>query len=366
MIGQRADTTGRQVVVHRGAQAFEALRDEWDALAEADAPSPYTTHAWLSAYLAAFGDGDRVVCPAIHAADGALLAAACLLTDGLGGLVAATNDHSGDWGTVAADDAARRELWSALAGRHSRWLVLSHLVTSGPCLPVARAALSAEGYRIVPALGNRSPYLVLPATFDELLMTGSRNLRSQVARRGRQLEREGRLELRTETGGDRLDRDLAAFFEVEASGWKARRGTAIRDSGATEDVYRRFAHNAAARGWLRLHLLELDGRLVAGDLGCAIGGIGFLVKTGFDEDLARLSPGLVLRARVLAASIDEGLRGYDFLGPDDAYKLRWTSTVRPRVTLRAFRGPAAVPATVWWRGMRPALKRASARVRRGS
>jgi CelD/BcsL family acetyltransferase involved in cellulose biosynthesis len=123
-------------------------------------------------------------------------------------------------------------------------------------------------------------------------------------------------------------------------------------------LYRRFAHDAARAGILRVHLLELDGRLVAGDLGCAIGDTAFLVKTGYDEALGRLSPGLVLRAEVLRASVREGLRAYDFLGPDDDYKLRWTEIVRPRVTVRAFRGAAAPGASAYHRTIRPALKKA--------
>jgi hypothetical protein len=69
----------------------------------------------------------------------------------------------------------------------------------------------------------------------------------------------------------------------------------------------------------------------------------------------------VLRADVLQASIDEGLSGYDFLGPADEYKLRWTPTVRPRVILRAYRGAAALPGLAWRRRIRPALKAARRR-----
>ena len=170
---------------------------------------------------------------------------------------------------------------------------------------------------------------------------------------------------RTTTGGDRLDADLDELFRVEASGWKARGGTAILTEPGAERLYRSFAHAAAARGWLRVHLLEVDGRVVAGDLGCAIGDEAFLIKTGFDEAWSHESPGLVLRGEVLRATIEDGRRGYDFLGPDDDYKLRWTDTVRPRLTLHAYRGAAAVPGAAWHRTLRPALRRARRACRPG-
>jgi CelD/BcsL family acetyltransferase involved in cellulose biosynthesis len=357
------DTTANRVVLHRGAAAFAALRDEWDDLAERQAPSPYTTYAWFRAFLEAFGGLDDVVCPAVHATNGALRAVACLTADRFGGLRSATNDHSGDWDVVAVDDAAREELLRGLAALRPRHLLLEHLVAGRPSAELAPRVLREAGYRLARGPGNRSPYLRLPGSYEELLRSHSANMRSQVARRGRQLERTGELELRTITGGPGLDAALDELFRVEASGWKAREGTAILTAPGAEQAYRAFAHAAAARGWLRVYLLAVGGRVVAGDLGCAINGTGFLIKTGFDEDLGKLSPGLVLRGRVLAASIEEGLEAYDFLGPDDAYKLRWTSVVRPRVTLRAYRGAAVVPGLAWHVRLRPLAKRALAAVR---
>ena len=358
------DPAGERVVLHRGGEAFAALSREWDALAAAHAVSPYATHAWLSAFLDGFGGADRLFCPVLHAADGSLRAAACLVRDRAGSLATLTNVHSGDWDVVAADDAARERIWRAIVDFRPLRLILDGLIASGPSAEIARRVLDDGGYRVMATPGVRSPYLPLPGSYEELLRAGSRNMRGQVARRGRQLEREGTLTFRTVHTGPSLETDLDAFLTLEAAGWKGSSGTAILRAPATEPVYRAFVRTAAERGWLRLHLLELDGRLIAGDLGCAIGDTGFLIKTTFDEELSRLSPGLVLRGRVLEASIAEGLKGYDFLGPDDAYKLRWTGTVRPRVTLRAHRPPLHVPARAWHRRVRPALKTALHEVRR--
>jgi hypothetical protein len=359
------NTAAGRLVVHEGRTAFAALRDPWDELA-ARAPSPYTTHAWLLAFLDGFGLSGRVACPALHDEDGSLRAAACLLRDRLGGYSSATNDHSGDWDIVARDELAREALLKGLTSLGARRLILEHVIGDSPSVPTLRSNLATQHYRVIPTAGNRSPYLELPRSYDELLAGFSKNMRSQVARRGRQLEKEhsGELQLvQVQDGTAEIDWALDRFFEVEASGWKAREGTAILTAPGAEQTYRAFAHALARRGWLRLYLLRVGDRVVAGDLGVAIGTTGFLVKTGFDEELGRLSPGLVLRGKVLEASIEEGLTAYDFLGPDDAYKLRWTSTVRPRVTLRAYRGSAVLPALAWQRHLRPVAKRVRDRLR---
>jgi CelD/BcsL family acetyltransferase involved in cellulose biosynthesis len=191
----------------------------------------------------------------------------------------------------------------------------------------------------------------------------SRNLRSQLGRRRRALEREGSLGFRTAVGGDEeLERDLAAFFRVESSGWKSGTGTAILSDPRTERLYTDFTRAAAAAGWLRLHLLELDGVPVAADLNCVFAGGMFLVKTGFDKRYGQFSPGLVLRGEVLRAAVQEGCRFYDFLGGPDGYKLRWTTELRPRMAIRAYRG-AVRPLALYHARLRPVLKAGVGRAR---
>jgi len=339
-------------------EPWQVLGQAWDALAVRD-PSPFTTSAWLSSWWAAFGHGEPMAVTRYHP-DGRLAAGAVLRRGRLGTVRTPANVHSGDWAPVAADAGAAAAIWAELAALSSAAVAL------GPLRPAdaatARAALEAAGRRVRLQRGPGSPHVVLPASFDELLAGRSRNLRSQVGRRRRALQRHGVLRLRTTTGGPRLERDLAAVLRVEASGWKGRAGTAILLDERTDRLYRGFARLAAQQGWLRLHLLELDGSAIAADLGCVIAGRAFLLKTGYDETFARCSPGLVLRAEVLRALIDEGVAEYDLLGEADPYKLRWTATVRPRVVVHGFKGAAAVPPELYVGAARPALRRLRHRV----
>jgi CelD/BcsL family acetyltransferase involved in cellulose biosynthesis len=344
-----------------GPAALARLGPAWDATGPPR--TPFTTHEWLSAWWAARGRGD-LLCPSLWRADGRLAAAACLVRTPAGRLRAVGDLHSGEWDIAAADEAAARELWRAIAGLGARRLSLPQLPEQDGGLRRAREALRAAGWRTHAGPREESPYLRLPDEFAALLAGRSPNLRSQYRRRRRALQREGRLVFRTTTGGSGLDRDLRAFFAVEGSGWKRRAGTAILLDPSLERLYASFARAAADRGWLRLHLLELDGVAIAGDLGCAISGVGYCVKTGFDEGRARLSPGLVLRGEILRSAVAEGLHGYDFLGGPDGYKRRWADTVRPRVTLHAYRGAATLPGLAYRRAARPVLERAARRLRR--
>ena len=332
-----------------GASALRDLGAAWDALA----PSPFLTVAWLDAWYAAFGAEPAV--QVLRGPDGDLLAGAALRRT-RHGLEAAANVHSGDWDVVAKDDQARAGMWRGMLEAGPTALRLEGLVGDAPGTDVARRALRDAGYRLSERSRAPSPRMALPADGGDLLASVSRNLRSQVGRRRRALEKQGDLRLRTVTGGPGVDDALEALLRLEASGWKGRSGTAIVSEPATERLYRSFVTAAADTGILRLHLLELDGELVAGDIACAHRGVGYLLKTAFDEGLSRSSPGMVLRAMVLTASIEEGLVEYDFLGGAETYKMQWGPTPRPRVEIRAFRGLAKLPEWAWWYGVRPTLR----------
>lgn len=313
------------------------------------------TAAWIGPWLEARGRGTLAVA-ALRDTDGSLRAGATFIRTRAGGLRATVDHHAAHWSAVARSDDDARALWAAVGALPHASVALAAL-PAGAAAEAAEAALRRAGRRVQRTPGIESPHLVLPASWDDLLAARSRNLRAQVRRSARALERAGDAALRTLEGEAALGTALDAFLRIEGSGWKAAAGTAIASDPRVERLYRTFAASAAQRGWLRLHLLELDGHVVAGDLACRLDGTEYLMKTGFDPAHATGSPGLVLRARVLRRAIEDGLTAYDFLGGPDPYKLRWTDTLRPRVSVRGFRGLRAMPEETWWRAARPALAR---------
>jgi CelD/BcsL family acetyltransferase involved in cellulose biosynthesis len=308
---------------------------DWNRLA-AGAESPFLSREWLCAWWSAFGGGSPNWL-LVTGDDGALRAGA-LLQRRRGRLAAAANVHSGDWDGVARDAEAQAELWDAVAGLRTSRVALDAMPEHAGGADIATSALERAGYRVFRLARPASPYLALPPSWDELVGSVSKGLRSQLGRRRRNLERRGELTFRTEVGDGAVGEQLERFLQLEAAGWKGRAGTSILSDASTQRLYREFATGAAAQGWFRLHLLELDGVLIAADYGCAFAGAGFLIKTTFDEAYADYSPGLVLRGEVLKACIEENLRSYDFLGGPDPYKLRWTSDVRPRIAVWGYRG----------------------------
>jgi CelD/BcsL family acetyltransferase involved in cellulose biosynthesis len=314
------------------------VADDWARLAHRSA-SPFVTYEWLSCWWNAFGRGEPTWM-LLRGDDGSLEAGTLFEAKRRNALSAAANVHSGDWDAVARNEKARRELWEALGDLGATRISLLGIPEQAGRADSVEASLQRAGYRVIRTYAALSPWLALPASWEELMQRISKNMRSQLRRRQRALEREGTLAFRTVTEPAVVDEELEAFLELEASGWKGRAGTAITSDRRTDRCYREFARAAAERGWLRLYSLELDGKLIASDYGCSFAGGGFLIKTAFSEAHERFSPGLVLRGKVLQAAIEEGLTSYDFLGGPERYKQSWTSEVHPRTRIWAYRGTA--------------------------
>ena len=348
--------TGKAIdtAAHIEAELDPSLIGDWNRLA-LRAGDPFVSHEWLASWWGAFGEDNASAWLLLGGREEPLRAGALIRRTSSGQLTSATNVHSGYWNAVAIDTSARAELFTALATLGAPRIALQAMPEWEESSTIAGAELERAGYRVLRRAGQLSPWLSLPASWEDLIGSTSGGLRSQVGRRRRALERKGALTFRTTIEGPALESDLEAFLTLEASGWKAKSGTAILSKPATERLYRDFARAAARRGWLRLYLLELDGELIAADYGCVFAGGAFFIKTAFSEAHSRLSPGLVLRAEVLRASIEEGLDSYDFLGGPDDYKLRWTSQLRQRVQLDAYRG-RALPEYIYRTKLRPLLR----------
>jgi CelD/BcsL family acetyltransferase involved in cellulose biosynthesis len=338
------------------------LVTQWDDLAR-ESGNVFMSSAWLSSWWNAFGTEAplwMLDCDSTGA-----LCAGTLLMRRNGRLESAANVHSGAWGVLAREEDARAGMWRAIAEMGAARVRGESMPEDRQEGRLARSQLERAGYRVVQVDGPFSPWVSLQSSWEEFIGGTNSSLRRQVGRRSRQLEREGSLVHRTQTGGPSLEEDLERFLTLEAAGWKGANGTAILSRPATERLYRDFARAAADCGALRLHMLELDGALIAASFDCAFAGVGSLLKTAFSEPHGRLSPGLVLLAGVLRACIEEGIQGYDFLGDPDPYKMRWASEVRPRSQVFAYRGSASL-GYAYRKALRPALKSARERLRQRS
>jgi len=330
-----------QVDVIESRAAFDRLGDEWNALVSRTTDQAFYRHEFLSNWLDHFARGSLYV---------------VILRDDHGGLTAAlplmrswshlrgvpvrqlrstANIHSGRYDMIADNPALAAPVLFRHLAQNCAWDML--LLTDVPRQGAAGwlyAAASAMGYPTGKWTGTESPYLCLPATWDDLSATLSRRFKANLRRRSRGLEKRGRLTFRRTVNCPDL---VAVGMHLELNGWKGRAGTAMVQNKATMNFYLRLAHHLARNNCLTIWTMYLDDHLLAFQYGVEHRGCYALLKPAYNEQFGSYSPGQLLMAEVLRNAIAQGLTRFDFLGENMPWKQDWRPQLQTHEWLFVFR-----------------------------
>lgn len=333
----------------------EPLAAEWDELADRAAGIPWVRPGWVAAWWQAFGRGHLELLVARR--DGRL-AGLVPLERRRGRVASPTNPHTPGFCLLAEDDAAQHALAGALMRHRVRQVTLGYLPAAGAGLAESRQAARAAGRLLAAWPMLRSPYIPVEGESASSLRDIGAHKRSELRRRRRRLERLGTLAVEVHDGREQLGELLAEGWQVEASGWKGQRGTAIASHTDTREFYQAVARWAADRGWLRLAFLRLDGQPLAFDFSIEESGVHYLLKTGYDPAWRAYGPGVLLRHEMIARAFTLRLDRYELLGADEPWKADWTDRVHELFALQAFtRSPTGLASWAAWAHGRPVAKR---------
>lgn len=325
-----------------------------DRIAGVERAHPFSDEIWMQAWWDAFGAGRLQV--GVLERESAL-AAALPMASRRGRLSALANYHSPVFEPAAVDDAAAGEILRAAFARPEPAVFLHALPEAS--LPLVRRA--AGGRRLLVEEAHTSPVVETTGAFEDY----AKNLGSTLRRRRRKLERERKVSLRLDDGGEDLEGALARGFAIEASGWKTRAGTAIVSKPQTHAFYAAIARAYRARGELMLGTLSVDGRATAWHLTLRRGPRLYMLKTGYLEEAAKLTPGLLVHLMTIEHCFaDASVDSYELLGAAERWKLELATSERRHVRVWAFARGAS--GTVRWSVRRhglPVARRVRARLR---
>jgi CelD/BcsL family acetyltransferase involved in cellulose biosynthesis len=362
----------RSIEVVSDDARFFALEEEWnDAVDRAGIPHPFLRHEWLRTWWECFGAGCRLHVVIVRE-DDRIAAIAPLLSESVRmyGLPVRRlrllhNDHTprADFIVAARPEHSYAAIWSALQQADDRWdvLQLGQLPRESPTGRVMqRLAASAHCSTGVWPSGE-APYLEVTGSWDHYLDRLPAKFRQNLRNRLSRLKRLGAPAMETLDDPDAILQARDDAFRLEASGWKEEAGTAVCCDPAVQRFYTVLAERAAARGWLRLLFLTVDGRRIATSYGSRYANRLFLFKTGYDPAYAQCSPFKLLTSFAVQQAFAEGLSEVDFLGDSEPWKIEWTATARPHDWLFVFADTArasvlhrlkfqAGPALKRWRG----------------
>jgi CelD/BcsL family acetyltransferase involved in cellulose biosynthesis len=350
---QAASDGAASVEVIRDPSALSSVEAEWRSLAEARG-APFITPDWYRAWMNCLGDQATPYVAAVRDDRGALV--------GLMPLVLSQRRHfptlsfgGAEYGdyyqpvarSEADEEKVARMFAEALRDRQKEWaIVVADYVDEDA--PWARALAHSNAVRLRAIRYHDQPsfYLSIPLgdlTWNEYLAGRSRNLRSQLGRKRRALERHGSVRFRR--GGDDLESAMKALFNLHAKRWTGK-GSTIFSSERAREFHLEFARAAQEHDWLRLWFLDVDEEPIAAWYGWSIGGRYLYYQAGFDPAWSHASPGLLLLAHTIEAAFDEGASEYDMLLGNEPFKERFATATTERRTLVLVRPAHAARALV--------------------
>lgn len=304
------------------------ITHDWTPLVETDPEATFFhTPAFLKLYWEEFGAERLLIARVLR--DGEPVAAAALELRGgvlgwLGGFD--VTDYMGPVGLPEHRAWAARELMGDLAERSDwRRADLAGMQLRGHWLPALTEA--AEELGLGPAVepADVAPYLKLPGSYEDYLKVIDSKLRHEIRRKDRRL-REAYPDVKlVDSGPDTLGEDLDRFMELHRSS-RGEKGRFMVPG--MELFFRRLGSTLVEEGTLRLSFLETQGVKIAAAAGFRWRDRFLLYNSAYDHSYRRVAPGMVLIAELIKSSIEGGLRGFDMLKGDLAYKYRFGA--RPR------------------------------------
>lgn len=320
------------------------IETEWNLLADETGAPPWLRPSWFRIWRASFAASDPLAIVGTRL-DGRLHGLGVFIRR-RGRLYAAANFHTPWFGIVALNNAARRAVVTA-ALDSGVWSVTFRGLCAGSDDHQVLEQLALERRALVSTyVYERSPYVGRPDDWDVFLASRlPRQALRELGRCQRRLQERGAVAFDWITPSRAEVEQLVRHgFEIEASGWKGRRGTAILSSPATTRFYTELGEWAAAEGWLRLGFLRVDDQRIAFDFAIQSSSTVWFLKGGIHEEFRRFGPGILLLVEELRRAFATGAREADLLGGDEPFKLRLADGTRGRARVdllaNTFRGHA--------------------------
>ena len=305
--------------------------------AQTGAPTPFHTRQYLMAYRRAFGARrkfHRVRAQTNRLENARENAFAFLQTRGRS---ARRLEFWGagihDIGGIAHDSPeGANSLWRKieLLASHHDGAHLAQIPANSPLVELAQNS----GWQISEA--EKSPVLELPNCYDAYLKMLGKNMREQIKRYPKRLEKEFAVEYSLAQTEGEVKIALDDLFRLHGARWRARGQTGVLATPKRQKFHRAVCASFLKRDWLRLWTLRCDGKPVCVLLNYFYGGRYYFFIGGFDPEYSRWSVGICLFSRVFQRAIDEGATEFDFLKGEEEYKYRYGATNRDYKTIAFF------------------------------
>jgi len=170
----------------------------------------------------------------------------------------------------------------------------------------------------------------LDCSGDEYLENRPKKIQKDIKYQLRRLERTSNLEFKVIKGPDQIDSYMNQYYSLYAKSWQ-------KEEGVGPTFHRDLARILAAKNWLRLGFLILNGLPIATQYWVVCDKTAYIMKTVYDQNFAKFSPGKILTFLMTKHVIDkDNVTQLDYLHGDEPYKREWLPDYRDRTAILLF------------------------------
>jgi len=156
------------------------------------------------------------------------------------------------------------------------------------------------------------------------------DFKKSFKRRKKRFEESGKVEFKMVREDEGIDEYMDYYYEVYGKSWKKREGV-----GPT--FHRDLGKLAAAKGWLRLGFLYLNGTPVATHFCIVSNKVGYFLKVAYDEKYKDYGLGNVMHYETIRYMIDyDRIESIDLGAGNEDFKKFWVSEKREMKRMMVF------------------------------
>jgi len=325
---------------------FEKLRGEWDNLANKHgAFMPFLCFDWFKIWLDHFLKDDQLLVFLLYRGNELVTIAPCRMKEERSnGINVRRIDLIGNvyspfryllFSELNEDDRIRSVcfIFESLFKSYKKWDIceLAGIPEEKNCFDVLEIAIKQRNLKYTDFVCYADWYLdEIEFADDEYVNRLPEKIRKDISYCKRRLQKMGKYEFRLIRSDDEIDRYMDLYYGVYANSWQEKEGV-----GPT--FHRDLAKMAVKRDWLRLGFLFFNGCPIASQFWISCSGTAYILKTVYDQDYKKYSPGKILTSEMANFVVDiDRVKSVDYVQGDEAYKQDWTPKRRERKGLVVF------------------------------
>ncbi len=199
-------------------------------------------------------------------------------------------------------------------------LDLYNILEDSPSLETLESEAHQRGWEHKQIFLQPAPYIPLPGDFSQYLASIDKKQRHEVRRKMRNVEQSlAQANFYFVEDEAQLQAETQAFIDIMAQDPNKRD---FLTDAMVEHIHH-TAQTAFKNGWLQLAFFTLDGKKAAANMSFKYNHRLWLYNSGWEWDFRDFSPGWVLLTYLLEWSNESGIKEFDFMRGDEAYKYKF-------------------------------------------